>query len=234
METLLSQHPVQPQPHAAGRCRDRELVHYIGRHGVVSIEHVMAAMGAGRTVSYARVAACVQRGLLERFDMLRSEPRLLRATRAGLRFAQLGGMPVAIVSAGSADHWLRCASTAQLLGEEFDPTQILSERELVLAEQIEGRPLASAKVGELLDGSPQLHRPDLAVLTDQGPIAIEVELTAKAPRRLKGVIRAWRRARWVSEVRYYCAPGPTRRAVERAVAELRAQERIRIFEAVSR
>jgi hypothetical protein len=236
----------------------------------------MAAMNAGRTVSYNRVAACVQRGLLERFDMLRSEPRLLRATRAGLRYAQLGGLPVAVVSAGSADHWLRCASTAQLLGEEFDPTQILSERELVLAEQIEGRPLASAKVGELLDGSPQLHRPDLVIMpaagggyggaaatlagtsdavadriaqggqgvgasaassgceAEQLPIAVEVELTAKAPRRLKGVIRGWRRASWVAEVRYYCAPGPTRRAVERAVTELRAQERIRILEVVAR
>jgi hypothetical protein len=233
METVIGQIPVGPKPIVAGRSRDRELVRYVGRHGVVTIEHVMGAMGVGRTATYRRVAACVQRGLLERLDLLRSEPRLLRATRAGLRYAGLG-LPLAVVSAGSADHWLRCASTAQLLGEEFDPTQILTERELVLAEQIEGRPIASAKIGELPGGSPQLHRPDLAVLTDEGPIAIEVELTPKAPRRLQGVIRAWRRASWVAEVRYYCAPGSTRRAVERAVAEMRAEERVRIFEAVPR
>jgi hypothetical protein len=175
----------------------------------------------------------VQRGLLERFDLLRSEPRLLRATRSGLRYAGLG-LPVAVVPAGSAEHWLRCVSIAELLGDEFDHSQVLTERELILAEQIEGRAIASAKLGELPDGSPQLHRPDLAVLSGERPIAIEVELTPKAPRRLEGLIRAWRRASWVIEVRYYCAPGPTRRAVERAVKELRASERVRVLEAVGR
>jgi hypothetical protein len=209
------------------------LVRYVGRHGVVTIEHVMAEMGVGRTASYRRVAACIERGLLERLDLLRTEPRLLRATRAGLRYAGLG-LPVAVASPGSADHWLRCASTARLLGEEFGPEQILTERELVLEEQIEEHPIASAKVGELLDGSPQLHRPDLAVLTGQEPIAVEVELTPKAPRRLRGVIRAWRRASHVAEVRYYCEPGSTRRAVERAVAEMRAEEQVHILEVVPR
>jgi hypothetical protein len=233
METVVGKIPVGSKPVAAGRCRDRELVHFVGRHGVVSIEHVMAAMGVGRTATYRRVAACVERSLLERFDLLRSEPRLLRATHAGIRYAGLG-LPVAVASPGSADHWLRCASTAQFLSEEFDPAQILTERELVLAEQIEEAPIVSAKVGEWLDGSPRLHRPDLAILTEEGPIAVEVELTPKAPRRLKGVIKAWRRASWVTEIRYYCAPGPTRRAVERAVAEMRASERVRIFEVVAR
>ena len=50
---------------------------FVGRHGLVRIEHAMAAMGAGRTVTYGRVAACVQAGLL-------------RATRQGLRYAGLG------------------------------------------------------------------------------------------------------------------------------------------------
>jgi hypothetical protein len=48
------------------------------------------------------------------------------------------------------------------------------------------------------------------------------------------VIRAWRRASHVAAVRYYCEQGSTRRAVERAVAEMRAQERVHIFEAVPR
>lgn len=217
-----------------GRCRDRELVRYVGRHGVVAIEHVMAAMGAGRTATYNRVAACIEAGLLERLDLLRSEPRLLRATRDGLRYARMDGLSVAVPSPGSADHWLRCATTAQLLGRHFGDDRVLTERELILAEQIEEAPIASAKVGEWLDGSPRLHRPDLAVLTEEGTIAIEVELSAKSPRRLKGVIRAWRRASWVSEVRYYCEPGATRRAVERAVKEMRAEERVHLFEAVPR
>jgi hypothetical protein len=66
------------------------------------------------------------------------------------------------------------------------------------------------------------------------PIAVEVELTPKAPRRLLSIIRAWRGAECVAAVRYYCAPGPTRRGVERAVAKAYADSRIEILEAVPR
>ena len=76
-----------------------------------------------------------------------------------------------------------------------------------------------------------------AVLTKEGAIAIEVELTPKAPRRLYHLIRAWRFAvaeGTVKEVYYLCAPGQTRAAVERAVAKVRAEQCITIGKAVSR
>jgi hypothetical protein len=110
----------------------------------------------------------------------------------------------------------------------------VSERELWLTERIEGLPMASAQVGELPNGAPRLHRPDLAITADQRLIAIEVELTPKAPRRLEAIVRSWRRASWVSEVRYYCEPGPTRRGVERAIQKTHAGERVRVLEVVPR
>lgn len=213
--------------------RDRELVRFVGRHGAISIEHVMAALEVGRTAAYRRVAACIERGLLERLALLRDGPTLLRATRDGLRYAGLG-LSIAPVSPGSVDHWLRCATTALLLGEQAGHEQVLTERELRVAEQIEGRPIVSAKLGELPSGRPRLHRPDLALLGGERPVAIEVELTPKAPQRLEQLIRAWRRASWVAEVRYLCEPGQTRRAVERAVEKTRAHGRIRIEEAPTR
>ena len=223
----------QAQLLVMGRGRDRQLVGFIGRHGVVCIEHVMSALGVRRAQAYRRVAACIQRGLLERLDLLSDEPSLLRATRDGLRYAGLG-LPLAMVSPGGVDHRLRCATTAQLLGERFGHDHILTERELLLAEQIEERLIASAKVGERPNGAPRLHCPDLVILTEDRPIAIEVELTPKAPYRLKAIIRGWRRANWVAEVHYHCAPGPTRRAVERAVAKMRAEERVRVMGVVER
>ncbi len=223
-----------PQPVAPSRPnRDRELLSFVGRHGIVAIGHVMAHLGVGRTAAYRRVATCAEEGLLERIDLLRSEPSLLRATRAGLRYAGLG-LPLAVVSPGAVDHWLRCASVAQQLTREFGADQVLTERELALAERIEGRPIASARLGELPSGAPRLHRPDLAILGDSGPISVEVELTPKAPRRLEAILRAWRRASWVTEVRYYCAPGPTRRALERAATKTYADQRLRILEALPR
>ncbi len=200
------------------------------------MRHVMVELGVGRTAAYRRVAACVEAGLLERIDLLRFEPGTLRATRDGLRYAGLG-LPLAVVSPGAVDHTLRCVTTGQLLGEEHGRDLVLTEREIVFAEQIEGGPIASATVGERPGGAPRFHRPDLAVLAEAGTIAIEVELTPKAPQRLQGLIREWRHAigsRVVAEVRYECAPGQTRRAVERAVERVRAEQFIVIGEAVSR
>jgi hypothetical protein len=227
METTIGAIPVGSQPQPQPQSRDQELVGFVGRHGVVTIGHVMAALGLGRATAYRRAAACIEARLLERLELLHFEPSLLRATRAGLRYAGLG-LPTAVVSPASVDHRLRCASTAQLLAAEFGAGTVLTERELVAAERAEGRPVASARLS-----ARRLHRPDLAVLSGARTVAVEVELNPKGPRRLGPIVRAWQQADWVSEVRYYCAPGPTRRGVERAVEKADAPERIRIFDAVS-
>lgn len=185
----------------------------------------MVAMGAGRTATYRRIAACAERGLLERLELLRGEPSLLRATPEGLRYAGLG-LPTTPVSAGQVDHRLRCASAAQLLAEEFDPDAVLTEREIRLHERLEGRPIASARLTDK-----RLHRPDLAVVTEDRTIAIEVELAPKGPKRLEPIIEAWKRASWVTEVRYFVHGGTTRRGVERAISKLGASERIHLYEA---
>ena len=232
----MMQSPVEiPAAPAPPPTRDQELVRFIGRHGLVAMRHMMAELGVGRTAAYRRVAACVAAGLLERLDLLSTEPGLLRASRDGLRYAGLG-LPLAKVTPGAVDHMLRCTTTAQLLGRHYGHDLVRSEREIVLAEQIAGRAVASADLGER-QGRTRLHRPDLAILTDEGTIAIEVELTPKAPRRLYALIRAWRSTigmGTVSEVHYHCAPGQTRKAVERAVYKVRAEQFIQIGEAVAR
>jgi hypothetical protein len=69
-------------------------------------------------------------------------------------------------------------------------------------------------------------------------IAIEVELTPKAPGRPANLLRAWRAAvgdREFSEVRYLCKPGQTRRLVERVAEKVsRREEFIQIGEAPER
>jgi hypothetical protein len=244
------------------RNRDQELVRYVGRHGLVALEHVMAAMAAGRTAAYRRVAACIEAGLLERLAILREEPSLLRATVAGLRYAGLG-LPVAKVSAGEVEHALRCASLARRAERHYGADRVLSERELAFAEKLEGRRIASAEVSAPRAQRLSVHRPDLAILPSppqaQGPsrprtqgealggpkrepedagmrrapepvIAIEVELTPKAPRRLQAILRGWHCAHWVSEVHYFCAPGQTFRAVERAIEKTGAADKVLLAE----
>ena len=173
----------QVQLLAVGRGRDRQLVGFIGRHGVVCIEHVMSALGVRRAQAYRRVAACIERGLLERLDLLTDEPSLLRATRDGLRYAGLG-LPLAdrLTGRGRSPAALRHHRAAPR--RALRPRSILTERELLLAEQLEERLIASAKLGEDPGGRQHLHHPDLVILTEDRPIAIEVELTPKAPHRL--------------------------------------------------
>lgn len=217
-----------------GRDRDRELVRLVGRHGVMTVEQAMRATGVGRTATYRRAAALIEAGLLERLDLLRSEPSLLHATREGLRYAKLA-MPVAAISAGAIDHSLRCVTAALDLGERYGHDRIRTERDIVSREVLEDQALGKIRVGRNREyGTPRFHRPDLIVESEEGLIAVEVELTPKAPSRLAGLLEAWRRAvgsREFLEVRYLCEPGQTRRLVERVTKKVRCEEFIQIGEA---
>lgn len=220
-----------------GRDRDRKLVRLVGRHGVMTVEQAMRATGVGRTATYRRAAALIEAGVLERRDLLRSEPSLLHATRDGLRYAKLA-MPVAAISPGTVDHSLRCVTAALDLGERYGHDRILTERDIVSREGLGERPLGKIPFGRILDyGNQRFHRPDLIVESEEGLIAIEVELTPKAPRRLADLLQAWRRAvgsREFSEVRYLCEPGQTRRLVERVTKKVRCEDFIQIGEAPER
>lgn len=214
---------VKPRSAAA---RDWQVVHWIGRIGVVTIEQVQARFGLGRTVAYRRVAACVDGGMLERVETLRGVPALIRTTRRGLRYTGLR-LGVAQAPLELIGHWIACGAVAVELEREFGPHTVRSEREVRPLEAAHGGPIASAIVGENPDGSRRLHRADLAVLGER-VVAVEVELTPKAPRRLEAIVRGWRRARWVDSTRYYVPEGGTRRGVERAIAAVHAGGQVEV------
>jgi len=265
----------------------------VGRHGVISIDHAMAALGVGLTAAYRRVAACIDGGLLERLELQRHQPSLLRATRRGLRYAGLDALPTARVSPGGVDHALRCATVGRLLERRHGLSRVLTEREILAAERLAEEPIASARMcgpRRRRHARPPLHRPDFAVLSAGHPltadrypaaydrtrrrgggdpsdipgahqrevseaealtrgrgisddhgrrpaeaedirvVAVEVELTPKSPGRLVAIMLAWYEAGWVSGVHYLCEPGPTRRAVERAVLKMQAGRKVAISE----
>lgn len=208
--------------------RDHEMVALLARHGLLTMPLLMAAMQTSRTVSYRRFARCEAAGLVERIAV----PvigGLLRATREGQRYVGLAALPLAVVRLGGVAHDLRCVEVCLRLEEEIglDGGRTFTERELALAERSEERPLASARLAQ--HGREGLHRPDLAVVTCSGTIAVEVELSIKAPRRLEAIMRAWRRAEHVAEVRYLCGSDAVRRAVDRAVAATYADEKVRVL-----
>lgn len=207
--------------------RDREIVCWIGRLGAATLDQVRARFGLGRTVAYRRIAACIEAGLLDRVRLLHGQPALLRATSRGLRYAGLA-LPVARLSPELFAHWLTCAWVEIRLASEPRAPSVVTERELRFHERLERRPIASATLGENPGGSPRLHRPDLVIAIDESVVAVEVELTPKAPSRLEGIVRAWCRARCVEAVRYYAAPGATMRGLQRAVERVHADERVEL------
>jgi hypothetical protein len=209
--------------------KDAQIVTWLGRIGAASAEHVMARFGMGRSWAYARLSRLVRDGLLEQRTLLYRQPGLYIATAEGLRWTFLERLGVYRVGPGGFQHATELAAAAVALHGAFPGWEVLSDREIRVTEADEGRLIASASLGELPGGRPALHRPDLALIgPDDRALPIEIELSVKAPRRLQAICRGYARARHVSHV-YYLATPPAARAVSRAVAETRSQERIAVL-----
>jgi hypothetical protein len=144
-------------------------------------------------VAYKQVRRLVKFGLLERTQTGIGDPTLISATRDGITYAGLGLSPVRI-RIGEVDHWLACGDVAIDLEHRYGAERVLTERELRFDAQLTGKPIGAAKLGETLNGYWRLHWPDLAVRTAEALVVYEVELTPKSQRRLKSILRAWRRA----------------------------------------
>jgi hypothetical protein len=203
--------------------KDAEIVAWIGRVGAAGAENVMGRCGMGRSWAYARLRRLVSDGLLEHRRLLYGQPGLYVASAEGLRWQGLQRLGVYRVSPGGFQHAQQVATAAVALHRLLPGWEQLSEREIRIEESDRGEPIASARLGELPGGRPAVHRPDLALVSAAGRVvAVEVELSVKAPRRLAAICRGWARARHIGAV-YYIAPPAVARAVERAVAETRAE-----------
>ena len=206
---------------------DTALLEWIGRIGAVSASDAQLRFGLAPPGARARLAALRREELIVERRLLHDVPPLYVATRAGLREVGLAALGTCRVSAASFAHWRACARVAVFL-ERRHPGRVSSDRELRMIQRERGGRVASAPVGVLHGGEPGSHRPDLVVWPREPgglPVAVEVELTTKAPRRLQEICRAWARARELGGVVYY-APAPVERALARVIAALRAQESI--------
>jgi hypothetical protein len=210
--------------------KDAEIVGWVGRLGAAGAEHVMGRFEMGRSWAYERLGQLVADGLLEQRMLLFRKPGVYTATAAGLRWRGLECLGVHRVRPGGYEHAWEVAQAAVALHQGLPEWQVLSEREIRAHERDEGELLASARVGELPGGRPVLHRPDLALLlSPQGRLlAVEIELSVKAPARLATICRGWARARHVHGV-YYLATPQAARAVSRAVTETRAGDQITVL-----
>jgi hypothetical protein len=209
--------------------KDAEIVGWLGRVGAAAAAHVMARFGMGRSWAYARLSHLVADGLLEQKTLLYRQPGLYVASAEGLRWCRLERLGVYRVGPGGFLHAQAIAAAAVALHAGLPDWEFLSEREIRATESDRGELVASVGVGELPGGRPALHRPDLAAIAPDGRVlAVEVELSVKAPRRLTRICRGYARARHIDRVYYLAAPAPAR-ALARALAVVRAEDRVTIL-----
>jgi hypothetical protein len=206
------------------------IVQWAARIGAITAEALADHLATTPASARARLLAAERAQLLARQRPLAGAPALYTVTRTGLRVADLGGIDPCRVSASNARHLIACAWVSAALERCYPNQQVLGERELRRQESARGAELASARVGIGPDGKRLLHRPDLvlwpSVPEDDGlPVAVEVELSVKSPRRLAGICRAWARCRCVAGTLYLTSPD-VGGAVGRAVEQTRASERI--------
>jgi hypothetical protein len=208
-----------------------DLLRWVASLGAITAEALSVRQGASLASARGRLAAACRQGQLSRTQMLSGRPALFTLTAAGRRAVGLQDGAVCRVSPSNATHLIACALAAASLERGYPGYRALGERELRGAERACGHPLASARLMGVHGGPSGLHRPDLVLVSADGertlPIAVEVELTTKAPRRLRAICRAWARCPRVAGVLYLVGER-VEPAVARAVAAAGAQDRIAI------
>lgn len=206
---------------------DTAILAWLAGIGAAGADDLAAACGIGGALARARLRALERAGLCRSERLLHGAPALHALTRRGLRGAGRPELAVASVSAANAAHQLAVAGVAVALRGCCE--EVHGERELRAWERAAGRPLASAELGWAPEGGLALHRPDLVAIVGGAQIAVEVELTVKAPQRLARIVRGWARSRLVAGVVYYATPAAAR-AVRSAVEREWAQEAVAVLE----
>lgn len=209
--------------------RDFEILAWIGGLGAVGQEHLRRRFAISENSCYTRLRRLIEEELLTANILLHRRPGMYVATRRGLRWSGLTPLGVARISAGTYAHAWEVATVAVALEERFPGAQLSSVRTIRARERDERELLASVQLGMRSNGVQMLHRPDLALeLAPRRTVAIEVELTAKAPLWLDSILRGWARASHVEHVYYLSTPNAAR-ALERAIERVRAEDRITVL-----
>jgi hypothetical protein len=202
------------------------ILDWLARIGAGSVAEIAAACRLSERVTQGRLATLEQQGKMRTLRLLHRVAALHTLTRAGLVAAGRPELDPVAVSTSNFAHLLAVARVAVALADAG--RTVGGERELRAFERLENRPLASAEVGLARDGTFARHRPDLVCWEAGRPIAIEVELTVKAPVRLATIVRGWARSRLVGGVVYY-ATAAASRALVRAVRSESAGGRVAIL-----
>ncbi len=183
--------------------RDRAILQWVGRHGIVTRQHVANRFFAresgdsGTWAAYRRIRKLVQMGLLQEDHTFWRQPLVLRVTTTGARFADLDVRPARIVPA-EINHALAVVDLLeQLLARLPKNTGLITEREIRTERRRDLR-LDPTQVGTG-------RMPDAELQVRGKRVALELDLTPKRSAVYEDILTSYMRQRY-DEVWWYVAP----------------------------
>ena len=185
--------------------RDREILAWIGRHGVVTADQVARRFfgrddgDMGKRAAYRRLAVLEDLGLVrrDRTPFWRA-PHVLRITKAGAEVGEIDIAPARIVEA-EMRHSLSLVDLAEQLLADNKGATMRTEREI-----------RTDRWHERHSGTRQPARgrtPDGELTLKNGKvIAIELDLTPKRSKDFERILRAYRQEKF-DKIWWYVLPG---------------------------
>lgn len=205
--------------------RDREILAWIGRHGVVTADQVARRFfgrddgATGKRAAYRRLAVLEDLGLVRRDQTpFWRAPHVIRVTKAGTEIGEIDIAPARIVEPEMRHALALVDLTEQLLAENKGAT-LRTEREI-----------RTDRWHERHAGTRDPARgrtPDGALTLKGGKVvAIELDLTPKRSKDFERILRAYRQESF-DKVWWYVLPGAVPR-VERLVLDNRVDDFISV------
>lgn len=202
---------------ATVRGRMLAVVHWIGRHGVGSVEQVMKRFNLSERDAKRTLQEAFDQDMLILAGTLYCEPEVYVATEKGLEDTGLINLNVSPLAARVEGHLRACVDKAIELELAFGPGyKVLSERELVA---LNGRKRGKKRLASPYYFYRNIKRyktPDLLVVREDRHgrfvevVAIEVELTKKGGEEGPAIFRAYMYCHGVLKVIYCTSPTITR------------------------
>lgn len=202
--------------------RDEEILAWLSRQRFATAEQVAARFGIGRNRCARRLGELAAAGLLGRSQPFLA-PSVYLVTLSGLAVAR-AQLPAPKVDVRTFRHDRGLAGL--VVAYELEGATTITERELRAAAAA-GSDRYVITFADGSAGSPRRHFPDLIVRSSAGELtAVELELTPKRTRRLRSILRAYRRASHVGRVLYLSDRAALLAQVEQLGRELRLEHKL--------
>lgn len=199
------------------------LLAFIGEHRFVLPAQAGALLGTDEEVARTRLRELTDAGYLIEEPVLAGQPVAYRSTRRGLDVvgSELRPLPISLTNyrhdVGAAWLWLAARNGA------FGPArEVLAERVMRSRDARRRDDPFGVRLGGVgRDGRERLHYPDLLVVDNRGrKLAIELEITSKAPSAREKILAGYAGDPRIARVVYVVHAPRVARALSASVSRL--------------